>query len=189
MPLRRPRQPVVSPAIRSILVSRAINKPSCVRCWQRGGYPADAVTFHTSLHIAESVLLRRSYPTAPVSALYLWNRKQDLAFEQPVGSSARQRHHLRLWRSDQFGNDGQPLWLGAATFDQRVGVSHVTGEITHHIAPDIDAERNGVITGLEHAGQLVLVYQVTGVGATVAGRNSGGDWYYTDGTYRQRTST
>ncbi len=52
---------------------------------------------------------------------------------------------------------------------------HVTGEITHHIAPDIDAERRGVTTGLERAGQLVLGYQVPGVGATVAGRNSGGD--------------
>ena len=40
----------------------------------------------------ESVLLDRPDPTAPVSTLLLWGRKQDLAFEQEVGRSARQRN-------------------------------------------------------------------------------------------------
>ena len=31
---------------------------------------------------------------------------------------------------------------GGATFDERVGLSHTTGQITHHIAPDVDTERD-----------------------------------------------
>ena len=39
------------------------------------------------------------------------------------------------------GQEKRPVWLGAATFDRSVGVSHYTGAITHHIDADIDAER------------------------------------------------
>jgi hypothetical protein len=74
-----------------------------------------------------------------------------------------------------------PLWIGAATFDHSVGFSHRTGQITHHIEPDIDAERDGLIDDLGKAGWLRELFQVTGVGATVLGHNGGGDRYYTDG--------
>lgn len=146
-----------------------------------GWQPADAITFRSSAEIIESVLLREPYAEAPVSNLYLFGRPQDLAFEKSVGRSARQRHHVRLWRSDMVGDDGRLLWLGAVTFDRDVGFSHRTGQITHHIAPDVDAERDQLMTELGQAGHLVRLYQVTGVGATVRGRNGEGDWYYTDG--------
>lgn len=94
---------------------------------------------------------------------------------------ATQRHHVRLWRSDEFGLGGRPLWIGAATFDRGVGVSHYTGEITHHIAPDIDDERDDLMNNLAGAGQVEREFQVTGVGATLSGRNGGGDRYFTDG--------
>lgn len=134
----------------------------------------------SSLGIAESVLLGRPDPTAPVSNLYLFGRRQDFAFELEVGASARQRNHVRFWRSGERVAE-RPLWLGAATFDRGVGVSHRTGQITHHIAPDIDAERDRVIDALRRAGHLRTMFQVTGVGPTLTGRNGGGDWYYTDG--------
>ena len=47
-----------------------------------GWYPADPITFRSSIGIAASVLLGRRDPDAPVSPLYLFGRKQDLAFEQ-----------------------------------------------------------------------------------------------------------
>ena len=37
------------------------------------------------------------------------------------------------------------------TFDRRVGLSHDTGQVTHHIAPDIDAERDGLMRDLRAA--------------------------------------
>ena len=67
------------------------------------------------------------------------------------------------------------------TFDRSVGLSHRTGQITHHIGPDIDAERDGLIDGLRKGGWLTQIFQVTGVGATLVGRNGGGDRYDTDG--------
>ncbi len=146
-----------------------------------GWHPADAVTARSSIHIAESVLLDRQYEDAPVSSLYVWGRKQDLAFEQLVGKSARERHHVRFWKSEAPAEDGRPTWLGAATFDHSVGLSHRTGQITHHIDPDVDAERDHVLNTLIEAHELTRTYQVSGVGPTVNGRNGGGDWYYTDG--------
>ena len=108
-----------------------------------GYYPADPVTIKTSAGIARSVLLKRAYPTAPVSNLYFFDRKQDLAFEQPAGSSASQRHHVRFWQSpDVDEQSGRTLWVGSATFDRSSGFSHLTGKITHHIGADIDDERN-----------------------------------------------
>lgn len=146
-----------------------------------GWHPAQPITLPSGLGIVESVLLQRPDPTAPVSNLYLWGRHQDLAFEQEVGSSARARHHVRFWRSDAFGDGTRPLWLGAATFDRGVGMSHRTGQITHHIAPDLDAERDKLMADLAEAGRLTTTYQVSGIGPTVNGRNGGGDRYFTDG--------
>jgi LssY C-terminus len=146
-----------------------------------GWSPANPITFESSMKIARSVLLDRPYVEAPVSNLYLFGRKQDLAFERPVGDSARQRHHVRLWQAPELGRDGVPLWIGAVTFDHSVGVSHFTGQITHHIAADVDAERDALISGLRERGDLAQLFQVTGVGATMFGHNGGGDRYYTDG--------
>lgn len=146
-----------------------------------GWYPADPVTLKTSIGIARSVLLKHPYPTAPVSNLYFFGRKQDLAFERPVGSSASQRHHIRLWQSADVSASSQPLWLGSATFDLSSGFSHLTGQITHHIAADIDRERDLTIDDLNRVQQISSFYQVTGVGATWDSRNGGGDRYYTDG--------
>ncbi|SIO61944.1 LssY C-terminus [Singulisphaera sp. GP187] len=146
-----------------------------------GWDPADPVTLRTSLRIAGSVLRDRPYPDAPVSSLFLFGRKQDLAFEKPVGKSASHRHHVRFWRSKEIGRNGAPLWLGSATYDRSVGLSHLTGQITHHIGPDIDAERGSLMTDLRKAGWLTELFQVTGVGSTLLGRNGGGDRYYTDG--------
>lgn len=146
-----------------------------------GWHPADPITLRSSLGIAESVVLDRPDPDAPVSGLLLFGRRQDLAFERDVGASARQRNHVRFWRSDLRADGDRPVWIGAATFDRGVGVSHTTGQITHHIAPDIDAERDTLMHDLEAAGRLATLYDVTGVGPTLSGRNGGGDRYFTDG--------
>jgi hypothetical protein len=144
-------------------------------------HPADPITLRSSLKIAESVMLHRPDPDAPVSPLYVFNRKQDLAFEQDVGGSADQRHHVRWWRAAPLDAAGRPLRIGDATFDRDAGISHLTGQITHHIAPVIDAERDRLMADLAEAGQLADEYQWPGIGATQDGRNAGGDRYYTDG--------
>jgi hypothetical protein len=146
-----------------------------------GWYPADPVTLRSSIEIAGSVLLDRPYRDAPVSPLYYLGRREDFAFEKPVGSSADHRNHVRFWKVLEQGEEKRPVWLGDATFDRSVGVSHYTGAITHHIGPDIDAERKLLASDLEAAGMVDARYQVTGIGPTLSGRNGGGDLYYTDG--------
>lgn len=146
-----------------------------------GWYPADPVTLRSSIEIAGSVLLDRPYRDAPVSPLFYLGRREDLAFEKPVGTSADHRNHVRFWRVLDAGEEKRPVWLGDATFDRSVGVSHYTGAITHHIGADIDAERKLLAADLEAAGMVEARYQVTGVGPALAGRNGGGDLYYTDG--------
>jgi hypothetical protein len=146
-----------------------------------GWFPADPITFRSSIEIAGSVLLDRAYKDAPVSNLFYLGRREDFAFEKPVGKSADHRHHVRFWKVLDRGEEERPVWLGAATFDRSVGVSHFTGAITHHIGPDIDADRDLLVADIEAAGMATAKYQVTGIGPTVAGRNGGGDLYYTDG--------
>jgi hypothetical protein len=146
-----------------------------------GWFPADPVTLRSSIEIAGSVLLDRPYRDAPVSNLYYLKRREDLAFEKPDGKSADHRHHVRFWKALETGEENRPVWLGAVTFDRSVGVSHYTGAVTHHIDADIDAERQLFADDLNSAGMVEAKYQVTGIGPTFAGRNGGGDLYYTDG--------
>ncbi len=149
-----------------------------------GWSPADPITLKTSIEIAGSVLFDRPDPYAPVSNLFYDGRRQDLAFERPVGKSADQRHHVRFWRALDAGKEGRPVWLGAATFDKGVGVSRYTGAITHHIRADVDAERDGLLADLSRAGRLAQIYLVSGIGPTLRASNGGGDPFHTDGDVR-----
>jgi hypothetical protein len=144
-------------------------------------YPADPITLRSSMAIVGSVLLRRPYRDAPVSHLYYDGRAEDLAFEKPVGRSADRRHHVRFWQVLANGQEGRPVWLGAVTFDRGVGFSHRDAQITHHIGSDIDSERDFLTTDLEEAKVVASIYEITGVGPTLNGRNGEGDTYYTDG--------
>ena len=146
-----------------------------------GWYPADPITLRSSLKIVGSVMLDRPYHDAPVSNLFYLGRREDFAFEKPAGKSADRRHHVRFWQALERGDEGRPVWLGAVTFDRGVGLSRYTGQVTHHIAPDIDAERDGLIADLTAAKVVLAIYEVTGVGPTIAGHNGEGDLYFTDG--------
>jgi hypothetical protein len=146
-----------------------------------GWYPADPITLRSSIEIVGSVLLDRPYLEAPVSHLFYNGRRQDLAFEKPAGNSADRRHHVRFWRALERGQEGRAVWLGAATFDRGVGFSHDDARVTHHIAPDIDADRDLLTADLKTARVVQTVYEITGIGPTLAGHNGEGDLYYTDG--------
>jgi LssY C-terminus len=146
-----------------------------------GWYPADPITLRSSLRIAESTIFHRPYEDAPVSNLFLFNRREDLAFEKPVGNDARQRHHVRFWQVSAPNASGKPYWLGAITFDRSVGFSHTTGRITHHISPDIDAERDGLIGDLQRVGRILSIDWQDGFQNPPEGRNGDGDPWKTDG--------
>jgi hypothetical protein len=158
------------------------SKEDIIRAMHAAGwFPADPITLRSSLGIIDSVLLHRPDHDAPVSPLFYQGRREDLAYEKPVGSSADQRHHVRFWKVLESGQEGRPVWLGSVTFDRGVGLSRYTGQVTHHIAPDIDTERDGLSDDLVRAGMVSTRYQVSGIGPTLNGRNGEGDPYYTDG--------
>lgn len=144
-------------------------------------YPADPLTLKSCLEIAEATVLKRPYDEAPVSSLYLYGRKEDLAFESPVGDNPRERNHVRFWKTPVLDSDGRPAWIGSATFDRRVGLSHTTGEITHHIGADVDAERDLLMSDLEKAGVLSETYDIDNFHEVDKGKNGGGDPWHTDG--------
>lgn len=143
--------------------------------------PADPVTLASGIEIGLSVILDRPYADAPISTLLYDGRKQDLAFEKQDGASADRRHHLRLWLMPEKTTQGRDLWLGSASYDRGVGISRLTGQVTHHISPDIDAERGYVTANLAKAGAVLTVVEIDGCGPTWEGRNGEGDLYFTDG--------
>ena len=146
-----------------------------------GWVPADPITLKSSVEISASVVLDRPDKDAPVSPLYYDGRKQDLAFEKQIGKSADKRNHVRFWQVLDKGVEGRPVWLGSATQDAGVTLSRDTGQVTHRIAPDIDAERAVLIGDLVAAKVVTELYQVSGIGPTLSGKNGEGDPYYTDG--------
>jgi len=144
-------------------------------------FEADPLALKSDLRIGVDSVLKRQYDAAPVSKLFLFGRKEDLAFEQPVGEDPRQRHHVRFWKTPKTAADGRTVWIGSAAYDKRVGLSHTTGQITHHIAPDIDAERDHVIDSLQTAHELSAIHKIPGFHKQLEGHNGGGDQWHTDG--------
>lgn len=142
---------------------------------------ADSLSRKSDLAIAWSVLLHRPDSTAPLSSLYLYGRRQDVAYEREVGRSASRRHHARLWLANGITDHGRPIWIGDATYDERAGLSKRRLAPTHHIQADVDRERDTVLADLAAAGQLVERYTVTGLGPRVNAHNAEGDRFDTDG--------
>jgi hypothetical protein len=140
---------------------------------------ADPITVRSGLRDAHSVLFDRSYPSAPMSTHYLARRPQDLAFEQSAGRGPRRRHHIRLWKMSGPSR-GRPVWLGAATYDRGLGVSRFTGEVMHHIDPNVDAERSKLVADLLATRRVEKLRILPGIEVT-ASLNGGGDFYRSDG--------
>jgi hypothetical protein len=145
-----------------------------------GWLPADPLTFKASVRIVVDTVLNEPDKNAPVSNLFLFGRREDFAFEKSVGNSPRQRHHVRLWKTTKTQND-RPVWIGSAAFDVGVELSKETGQVTHHIAKEIDAERDLLLGDLQKAGRIESSRWVEGFHQVLHGRNGGGDLWVTDG--------
>ena len=144
-------------------------------------YPAAALGIKSDLKIAADTVLSRPDVEAPVSSLYLFGRKEDAAFEQPVGDNPRHRHHVRFWKLATLSQDGRPIWIGSAVYDEHVGFSRTTGQVTHVTAPDVDTERDYLFQCLEKSGDLASHDVISGFHTQHEGRNGGGDPWRTDG--------
>jgi len=139
----------------------------------------DPITPQTSAKIAADSLAHRSYPTAPVSNLYVFGRVQDLAFEKPTNDIAN-RGHIRLWKTGTLIG-GQLVWIGQASYDSGIELSGTNHLPTHHIAPTVDLERNAVGADLEKTGLVKEEVSVAFTPPIVYAHNGGGDYYASDG--------
>jgi LssY-like putative type I secretion system component LssY len=156
------------------------NKAQITQSFHQAGWLIpDPITAQTSARIAADSLAHRSYPTAPVSNLYVFGRVQDLAFEKPT-TDVQYRGHIRIWQTGLLLS-GQPVWVGAATYDSGIELSGTNHFPTHHIAPTVDLERNAVGADLEKTG---LIREEADAALTMPifyARNGGGDFYESDG--------
>lgn len=137
-----------------------------------GWYEADPNTFTNSIREAGSLIFNLPYPNAPVSTLYLFNRRHDVAFEIPTNGrmSPRTRHHVRFWRLEpprpnrhdrghfEFWNAKlqkwlhreREIWIGASTYDFKpLDIRWRTGSLTHGVRHNADEERDFIIKTLK----------------------------------------
>lgn len=121
------------------------------------------------------------YRYSPVSALYVFGRQQDVAFQR-ARSNINERNHLRLWMSS-MRYEGKPVWFGQISRD--IGVRFTTKTITtHKIDPDVDETREFLLENLVYSQALQKFAYVGGVGDAPIDQPRGnltGDPYFTDG--------
>lgn len=145
---------------------------------------AEERTLGSAWSMVRSTLLRRSYPAAPVSDLYLQGRRHDFTYQQEVGGTTTKRHHVRFWRMPpDFVLPGgyRTDWLAAGTYDRAVGFSFFTLQITHRIDENIDVERDFVVDTVRYADPAVEVEVIEDFSTSYHHRNGQGDRIRTDG--------
>jgi hypothetical protein len=149
-----------------------------------GWVEADPITPATAWHTLTSTVLGRSYPAAPVSSLYVFGNRQDLAFQREIDGNPRKRHHVRFWKCPpgwMLPGGLSVDWVGAGTYDRSVGLSLFTFQITHKIADRTDEERDFIIATLEAADAVESVHVILNYSSGYHHRNGGGDAIRTDG--------
>ena len=150
-----------------------------------GWIRADELTLRSSWGIVLSTVLRRPYPEAPVSSLFLFGRRQAFAYQQEVGGHASRRHHVRFWPvPDGWRLPGgfEVRWLAAATYDKAVGISLFTLQVTHRVDADIDLERDYVVDTVRYAAPEASLRVIEDYASAFSTRNGGGDVVRTDGS-------
>ncbi|WP_159618531.1 LssY C-terminal domain-containing protein [Ruania rhizosphaerae] len=152
-----------------------------------GWHRADEINLESSRRMIASTLLRRSYPDAPVSPLFLFGRRQMFTYQQEVEGNPAKRHHVRFWPCPagwRLPGGKKADWLAAGTYDRSVGLSHFTLQVTHRIDADIDAERDHILDTLTEPGtgnDGIAVKHLLNFSTGYHHRNGGGDAIRTDG--------
>lgn len=164
---------------------RGTKKQLITAMHQAGWQEADPITPQTSWHIITATLRGQSYPNAPVSDMLVFDRKQDLAFQKEVDGNPAKRHHVRFWHVEKgvYLPGGYDVdWVAAATYDDAVGFSLFTLQITHSIDGDVDAERDFLVKTLQQAKTTQHIERIEHFFPEYVHRNGGGHKYFTDGS-------
>ncbi len=141
----------------------------------------EAVTAASGWKTAASFFTGGAYRYSPVSSLYLFNRKQDVALQR-IRENIHERNHFRLWLAPMTFM-AQTVWVGQISRD--IGVRFTRKTITtHKIDPDVDETREFLVENLAYNQVLEKFAYVGGVGETPIDQPRGnltGDPWFTDG--------
>jgi hypothetical protein len=148
----------------------------------RAGWDETETIYRASLlKTIRSFLFGGRYRYSPVSALYVFDRPQDVALQR-ARTSIHERNHLRLWLAP-MRFEGKFVWIGQISRD--IGVRFTWKTITtHKIDPDVDETREFLVQDLWYSQSLKTFGYVKGVGAAAYSEprsNLTGDPYFTDG--------
>jgi len=135
-------------------------------------------TGQSVLDTVVAVINDDGYNAAPVSDLYVYGKREDLAFEK-VLNTFNKRHHLRLWQAPERAPDGRPIWLGAATHD--TGIDIHPGVVSHATDPDLDDERAQVESDLVGGGSVQALQLISPPHPLSSGFTATGGAWHTDG--------
>ena len=141
------------------------------------------IDFRTVRREVGAAIAGTAYPVAPVSSLYVFGRKQDVALQRARRSIA-QRNHLRLWLAP-YRFEGRPVWIGQISRDIGVKVTPRSPTLTTHVIdPEVDTTREYLLHSLVAEGFVDLFGFVKGSAAGTAAQprlNLTGDPYHSDG--------
>jgi len=150
-----------------------------------GWVRADPLSVRDDARLAEATIKHGSYPTAPVSNLYLFGRREDFAVEHEL-RSVYSRDHARFWdMTRRDAKTGLDLFIGDASRDIAIKVLRTARGLpkgtTHKIDGNLDQERDNIVALMRQAGLVTAVVMEPGIGPTTNAENGGGDRFYTDG--------
>ncbi len=123
----------------------------------------------------------KDYLAMPMSALYLFGRKQDYGYEMadPIAMVAS-RHHFRIWKAP-FTWNGQEVWVGAGTHDIGFAKDKRNNNVTHKIDPAVDGERDNIGVSLQKSNKATTFSYYLPANPVQKARNATGDGYHSDG--------
>ncbi len=105
------------------------------------------ITPETVARMVGAALRGEGYPVAPVSSLYTFGRKQDIALQRARANIA-QRNHMRLWLAP-FTYEGRSVWVGQISRDIGVKMTPKSPSLTTHIIdPAVDLTREYLLHSL-----------------------------------------
>jgi hypothetical protein len=143
----------------------------------------EAITADSVRRMVGAAIAEESFLTAPVSALYVFGRKQDVALQRGR-STISQRNHMRLWLAP-FRCEGQPVWVGQVSRDIGVKLTRKSPTLTTHVIdPVLDESREYLLHSLLHRDAVGRFAFVRGVGAASPDKprmSLTDDPYFTDG--------
>ena len=141
------------------------------------------IDFRTVRRELGAAIAGSAYPVAPVSSLYVFGRKQDVALQRARRSIA-QRNHMRLWLAP-YRFEHRPVWIGQVSRDIGVKVTPRSPTLTTHIIdPEVDTTREYLFHSLIGEGFVDRFGFVKGGAAgtpTQPRMNLTGDPYHSDG--------